>query len=73
VWMQRMTAAYPRLVWLNPENPQRWEYTASVRITRELVDERMFPVTLQGLDGAIQALRRPLGRSAPRAPQPQPH
>ncbi|HZP12588.1 MAG TPA: VWA domain-containing protein, partial [Nevskiaceae bacterium] len=43
VWMGRMTAAYPRLVWLNPEKQDRWEYTASVRITRELVDDRMFP------------------------------
>jgi uncharacterized protein len=63
VWMQRITATYPRLVWLNPENPQRWEHTASVRITRELVGDRMFPVTIQGLDSAIAALRRPLGRS----------
>jgi uncharacterized protein with von Willebrand factor type A (vWA) domain len=62
-WMQRMTRTYPRLVWLNPENPDRWEYTPSVRITRELVDERMFPVTIQGLDAAIAALRRPLGRT----------
>jgi uncharacterized protein len=65
VWMGRMTATYPRLVWLNPEDPSRWEYTASVRITRELVNERMFPVTIQGLDSAIAALRRPLGRAAP--------
>jgi uncharacterized protein len=63
VWMQRMTATYPRLVWLNPEDPQRWEYTASVRIARELVGDRMFPVTIQGLDSAIAALRRPLGRT----------
>ena len=61
VWMARMTATYPRLVWLNPESPDRWEYTASVRITRELVSDRMFPVTIQGLDSAIAALRRPLG------------
>jgi uncharacterized protein with von Willebrand factor type A (vWA) domain len=67
VWMRRMTAAYPRLVWLNPENPQRWEYTASVRIARELVDDRMFPVTIQGLDASIAALRRPLGRTGSQA------
>jgi uncharacterized protein with von Willebrand factor type A (vWA) domain len=65
VWMGRMTAVYPRLVWLNPEKADRWEYTASVRITRELVGERMFPVTIQGLDAAIGALRRPLGRARP--------
>jgi uncharacterized protein len=59
-WMGRMTAAYPRLVWLNPEKQDRWGYTASVRITRELVGDRMFPVTIQGLDAAIGALRRPL-------------
>jgi uncharacterized protein with von Willebrand factor type A (vWA) domain len=64
VWMGRVTAAYPRLVWLNPEKPDRWEYTPSVRITRELVGERMFPVTIQGLDSAIGALRRPLGRAS---------
>ena len=61
VWMGRMTATYPRLVWLNPEDVLRWEYTASVRIARELVNDRMFPVTIQGLDSAIAALRRPLG------------
>jgi hypothetical protein len=59
--MARVTATYPRLVWLNPESPNRWEYTASVRITRELVNDRMFPLTIQGLDSAIAALRRPLG------------
>jgi uncharacterized protein len=57
VWMGRITAAYPRFVWLNPEKQDRWEYTASVRITRELVHDRMFPVTIQGLDAAIGALR----------------
>ena len=65
VWMGRMTAAYPRLVWLNPEKQDRWGYTASVRITRELVDDRMFPVTIQGLDAAIGALRRPLSGQRP--------
>jgi uncharacterized protein with von Willebrand factor type A (vWA) domain len=62
-WMQRMTTTYPRLVWLNPENPQRWDHTASVRITRELVGARMFPVTIQGLDEAIAQLRHPLKRA----------
>lgn len=65
LWMQRLTAAFPRLVWLNPEPRDRWEYTPSVRITRELVGERMFPLTLEGLDGAIRELRRPLTRSQP--------
>jgi uncharacterized protein with von Willebrand factor type A (vWA) domain len=70
VWMQRMTATYPRLVWLNPENPDRWDYSQSGRVIRELVEQRMFPVTMQGLDQAIAQLRRPLNRTAtPLPPQ----
>jgi uncharacterized protein len=65
VWMQRLCARFPRLVWLNPEPQERWEYTSSVRITRELIGDRMFPVTLDGLDRAISELRRPLTRSPP--------
>lgn len=65
VWMQRLCATFPRLVWLNPEPRERWEHTASVGITRQLIGDRMFPVTLAGLDGAIQELRRPLTRAAP--------
>jgi uncharacterized protein with von Willebrand factor type A (vWA) domain len=65
VWLQRLCAVFPRLVWLNPEDPQRWEYSPSVRITRELVRERMFPLTIGGLDAAIRELKRPLGTPGP--------
>ncbi len=58
VWLQRLGAAFPRLVWLNPEPLQRWSHTASIRIIRDLVGQRMFPLTLEGLDRAIDALRR---------------
>ena len=68
VWMQRLCARFPRLVWLNPEPVDRWDYTSSVRITRELIGDRMFPVTLEGLDRAISELRRPLTRAAPVTP-----
>jgi uncharacterized protein len=56
-WMQRLLASYPRHAWLNPEPTDRWEFTPSIRITRELVGERMFPLTLAGLDGAMRSLR----------------
>jgi len=62
VWMQRLCAHFPRLAWLNPEQPERWQYTVSVRITRELIGERMFPLTMAGLEQAIRELQRPLGR-----------
>jgi uncharacterized protein len=64
VWMQRIRAAFPRLVWLNPEPQERWDYVPSVRLTRELIGERMFPLTLAGLDAAMAELRR-------RSPAPQ--
>jgi uncharacterized protein len=67
VWMQRVCETFPRLVWLNPEPLERWEYTSSVRMVRELIGERMFPVTLSGLDRAIAELRRPLSRALPAA------
>ncbi len=66
VWMQRMTAHFPRLVWLNPERAERWEWTPSAKITRELVAGRMFSLTLDGLDRAIAELkRRHVGAPAP--------
>ena len=56
-WMKRLLAAYPRHAWLNPEPQDRWEFTPSIRIARELVEERMFPLTLEGLDRAMRSLQ----------------
>jgi uncharacterized protein with von Willebrand factor type A (vWA) domain len=57
-WMQRLRATFPRLVWLNPEAVERWEYTPSIRITRELIGDCMFPLTMDGLDRGMRALRQ---------------
>jgi uncharacterized protein with von Willebrand factor type A (vWA) domain len=56
-WMKRLLAGFPRHAWLNPEPPGRWELTPSIRITRELVEDRMFPLTLAGLDRAMRSLQ----------------
>ncbi len=58
VWMQRIVAHFPRLVWLNPEPEDRWQWTPSIGITRELVGGRMFALNLHGLDQAMRVLRR---------------
>jgi hypothetical protein len=68
-WMQRVTAHFPRLVWLNPEPEERWEWTPSVRLARDLVGGRMFPLTLRGLDRAIAALRQREPRRASPVPE----
>ena len=56
-WMKRLLASYPRHVWLNPEPRDRWDYTPSVCITRGLFEDRMFPLTLAGLDAAMRSLQ----------------
>ncbi|AVP99054.1 VWA domain-containing protein [Ahniella affigens] len=56
-WLTRITDLYPRAIWLNPVPEPQWEWTPSIAMTRELMGERMFPMTLAGLDRAIQKLR----------------
>ncbi len=58
VWMGRISAHFPRLVWLNPESQDRWKWTPSVGVARDLVGGRMFPLTLHGLDAAMRELKR---------------
>jgi hypothetical protein len=70
LWMQRVAARFPRLVWLNPEEPQRWDYSPSVRLTRELVHGRMFPLSVAGLELAIRELKKPLAGGGPVPPPP---
>lgn len=56
VWIKRLLATYPKSVWLNPEPEDRWDFTPSIKLTRDLLDDRMFPLTINGLDQAIKAL-----------------
>jgi len=59
LWMQRMVQHFPRLVWLNPESRDYWDRTPSNRLTRQLIGERMFPLSVSGLEEAINCLKRP--------------
>lgn len=56
VWIKRMTEHFHRSVWLNPVQERFWQYTQSVDMVKELLDNRMFPLTLDGLDRAIKEL-----------------
>jgi uncharacterized protein with von Willebrand factor type A (vWA) domain len=58
VWLQRMTNTYPSAVWLNPTAEQYWGYSHSTQIIRELIQDRMYPLTLSGLDDAMRTLSR---------------
>ena len=57
-WMKRMLGVYSRAVWLNPVAESSWGYTPSIGVLRELMGERMFPMTLEGLARAIERLKR---------------
>jgi len=58
VWMRRLLNIYPHAVWLNPMPEKYWQYTASTGMLRELMENRMFPLTLEGLDAAMRELMR---------------
>src|SRR3546814_6335457 len=57
-WMQRLTNTYPAAAWLNPVNENYWDYTHSIRMIREVMQNRMYPLTLEGLDDAMRELTR---------------
>lgn len=57
-WMHRLTNTYPASVWLNPVPEKQWGYSQSTKIIKELMDNRMFPLTLAGLDDAMKQLVR---------------
>jgi uncharacterized protein with von Willebrand factor type A (vWA) domain len=56
LWLQRLLNVYHNTIWLNPQPESVWNYHDSIRITRELMGERMFPLTLEGLDRGMRLL-----------------
>ena len=58
VWLQRVANTYPATVWLNPTPEQHWTYSQSTKIIKDLMNDRMYPLTLEGLDDAMRELTR---------------
>jgi len=58
IWVERVARTYPACVWLNPVQEKDWDYTQSIRIMRQLMGGRMYPLTLEGLDNAMRELAR---------------
>jgi len=56
VWIKRLLNTYSKAIWLNPEPRQRWDYTPSIKLARDLMNDRMYPLTIAGLDQGIKAL-----------------
>jgi uncharacterized protein with von Willebrand factor type A (vWA) domain len=57
-WMERVTGAYKASVWLNPVAERDWGHTQSIGMMRQLMGQRMYPLTLEGLDRAMRELVR---------------
>ncbi len=57
-WLQRLTHAFPKFAWINPEPQGVWQYRQSISIIQQLVSQRMFPLTLKGLEDAMRMLSK---------------
>ena len=57
-WLQRLTHAYPKFAWINPEPLGVWQYRQSISIVQQMVSNRMFPLTLKGLEDAMRMLSK---------------
>ena len=55
-WLERLMQQYPKFAWLNPVPQGRWRQTTSIELTRDMLEGRMYPLTLAGLDQMIDAL-----------------
>jgi len=58
LWMQRFKEVYDKVVWINPTPRDTWEYSSSVEMTRELVNGQMYPLTIRGLEEAMNQLSK---------------
>src|SRR5579863_9024725 len=58
VWLDRVGQFYNSIVWLNPVGERHWDYTPSIEVIRQLTNDRMYPLTIEGLDKAMRELVR---------------
>ena len=57
-WMQRLTNAFPKFAWINPEPQGVWQYRQSIGVIQQLVNQRMYPLTIKGLEEAMRLLSK---------------
>lgn len=57
-WLQRFTSAFPKFIWLNPEPEGLWQYRQSIAVIRQIMNNRMFPLTIDGLERAMRLLSK---------------
>ncbi len=57
-WLQRLTSAFPKFAWINPEPQGVWQYRQSISVIQQLMQQRMYPLTLKGLEEAMRLLTK---------------
>jgi len=57
-WLQRLTHAFPRYAWINPEPQGVWQYRQSISIIQQMMQNRMYPLTIKGLEEAMRQLTK---------------
>lgn len=58
VWLERMIAHFPYFVWLNPVAKSEWKYTQSIGMIQNIMKDRMFPLTIKGIEEAVDVLKK---------------
>ena len=56
IWMKRINDSFDNIVWINPTPKDYWEHSYSIEIVKELMENRMFPLTVKGLEDAMGVL-----------------
>ena len=57
-WMHRLLEVFPKLVWLNPVPKEHWPRTHSIQIVQDVLENRMYPLTIAGIDEAMAYLSK---------------
>lgn len=57
-WLERARAQWPDHLWINPVPEKYWDYTQSIGMIREIFEDRMVPMTLDGIDRGMRELAR---------------
>jgi uncharacterized protein with von Willebrand factor type A (vWA) domain len=58
LWMRRLRDTYDKVVWLNPVPREEWDWTQSVGIVKQVMEDQMYPMTLQGMEQSMAYLSR---------------
>ena len=58
IWVQRVMDVYDKVIWINPTPQDTWEYSTSVALTKKLVDDQMFPLTIRGIENGMNFLTK---------------